>query len=367
MIVPRTAIIYDRVNTFGGAERVLIELHKLFPDSVLCTSVYDKQGAPWATEWKVIPSFLQHVPFAKKHHQWFALLMPLAFESMDLSMFDIIISVTSESAKNVITRPDQLHICYCLTPTRYLWSHTHFYQGGHTAWLKQLLFSPLRMIDWVSARRPDVYVAISRTVQERIQHTYQRTVDAVIYPPVTSVALDLHVTNKSESSLLCVSRLVPYKRVDLVIQAAQELNLPLTIIGTGSDERRLRSLVRTGQQVTFLGRVSDAQLTAAYQEATLVVCPQEEDFGIVAVEAAMRGLPVVGYARGGIGETVVDGVTGVIFHEQTIESLCGAIQRALGRKWDGKRIHAHAMQYASDVFAEEFLALVTKHWEKLQK
>src|SRR3989338_8604929 len=212
----KTALVYDRVNKWGGAERILLSLHKLFPQATLFTSVYHPNSAPWAKVFStVISSFLQNFPFAQKRHDLYAPLMPLAFESFDFSDYDLVISVTSESAKGIITKPGTRHICYCLTPTRYLWSGYDEYINTS---LRRALLKPviayLRKWDKIAAQRPDVIVSISNTVKERVEKYYSRS-STVIYPPAR---VDHGSKGGGGDYYLVVSRMVPYKKVDLVIE-----------------------------------------------------------------------------------------------------------------------------------------------------
>ena len=359
MISKRVAIVYDRVNKFGGAERVLAALHALYPNSVLFTSVYDKKGAAWVGDWEVRTSWLQYVPWATRHHEWFALFMPLAFSSLDVSEFDLIISVTSEFAKNIVTTPSQVHVCYCLTPIRYLWSHTEEYSQGNFSFAKRLAFSFLRFIDRKSAMRPDVYIAISERVKKRIEKYYGRTADAVIYPPTTLKALPNMDKKKSEYYLV-VSRLVPYKRVDLAISACLKLGRKLVVVGTGSDEARLHSLAGDNSNIQFKGTISDRELQEVYMHATALLCPQEEDFGLVSIEAQSFGVPVISYAHSGVSETLIDGKTGILFTSQTDRSILTALEQFENTKWDASKIAIHAHEFSMQKFAVRFASEIDR-------
>lgn len=349
----KVAIVYDRVNKFGGAERVLLALRELYPDSVLFTSVYDKKGASWVGDWEVRTSWLQHIPFATTRHEWFALLMPWAFSSLNLSQFDLVISVTSEFAKNVATSGSQIHVCYCLTPTRYLWSHTNEYAQGFLSFAKRVAFSFLRTIDIKAARKPDVYFAISELVKHRIETYYHRTVDAVIYPPTNMMAHRGQVS-KERASYLVVSRLVPYKRIDLAITACIALSRELIIVGSGSDEGRLRRLAGGNSLIHFEGSVSDERLHELYGHARALLCPQEEDFGLVSIEAQSHGTPVISYAKSGVIETLIDAQTGILFTSQTDQSILKALVKFENMKWDVVRISKHAQSFDQKTFMVRF-------------
>lgn len=352
----KIAIVYDRINKFGGAERVLLALRQAFPDSTLVTSVYDPEGAAWIADWKIRTTWLQRLPLARRHHEWFGWLMPLAFESLDLSDFDVIISVTSEAAKGVITNTTQTHICYCLTPTRYLWSHTHAYEQGHLAGIKRAVFSYLRGWDYIAAQRPDMMIAISELVAKRLRKYYQREADRIIYPPVSLPASDAPV--KQKDGYLVVSRLVPYKRVDLAIAVCLKLGKTLRIVGSGSDLPRLQNLAAGSPLVQFVGQVSDAELVQEYQSALALICPQEEDFGIVAVEAQGLGTPVISHAKSGVAETLVDGKTGILFNEPTVDSLAEALLQFEKLPLNRQEIVAQASRFGEARFVKEIRDIV---------
>ena len=255
---PKVALVYDRVNTrYGGAEQVLVQLHTIFPEAPLFTSVFDPKKAKWSADFTVFPSFIQRIPILKNFHRAAVFLMPLAFERANLKSFDIIISVTSAEAKGVLTSPDQLHVCYLLTPTRYLWSHQDEYEKDVlTGWLRKLIFRYLKWWDEAAAFRPDVIIPISKLVQERTEQYYHRKTLPVIYPPVSFTNLTEESSEVSEKEsaddpsssevefphdyYLIVARLVSYKRLDIAIKACQKLNRKLIIIGEGPDKKRLQ-------------------------------------------------------------------------------------------------------------------------------
>ena len=319
----RIALIYDRINKWGGAERVLLTLHELFPDAPLYTAVHDKESASWANVFNIHTSFLQKFPFATKHHEWYPWLTPLAFESFNFDSFDVVLSVTSADAKGIITKPHTKHICYCFTPTRYLWSHyeTYFPDRLSRTFTRPII-SYLRKWDRIAASRPDHYIAISETVKSRIKKYYHRDAE-IIYPPVEipkkTVFSDLKRQSLPKNYYLVVSRLVLYKRVDIAIKTCNELGLPLLIVGTGSDETRLRSL--SGPHIQFIHNLTDDELAWYYQHSQALILPQEEDFGLVSVEAQSYGTPVITYQKGGGTESVVRGKTGEFFYPQTKDAL----------------------------------------------
>jgi glycosyltransferase involved in cell wall biosynthesis len=325
----KVALVYDRVNKWGGAERVLLALHKIFPKAPLYTAVYDSDSAKWAKVFRVHPSFLQKIPIARNHHEHFAPFMPLVFESFDFSKYNLVISVTSEAAKGIITPPEIKHICICLTPTRYLWSgYNEYFKNSLFKFITAPLIQYLRNWDFSAAHRPDEMIAISETVQKRIKKYYKRD-SHIVYPPAE---LSKVVTQKSknekafkyknEKYYLVVSRLsklTAYKRVDLAIKAANKLSLKLIIVGEGRDEEYYKSLA--GDTVTFVGSVSDSELHNYYTHAQALIFPGNEDFGLVMVEAQAHGTPVIAYRKGGATEILQDEKTGKFFDSQTVSNL----------------------------------------------
>lgn len=358
----KVAIVYDRVNKWGGAERVLLSLHKLFPDAPLYTSVYNPKTAKWASIFpNVIPSFLNNFPLAKTRHDLYAPLMPIAFESFDFTGFDLVISVTSEAAKGIITKPETLHICYCLTPTRYLWSGYEEYLVGIRKILSAPLINYLRKWDKVAAQRPDVTVGISRTVSNRIKRYYNRQ-SSVIYPPVeTSHFVPTIHSSPITRHYLVVSRLVPYKKIDLVINVfnrlqSERVQKPLVIVGTGSEEWKLKRIAKSN--ISFTGQISDTELARYYLNARALIFPQEEDFGIVAVEAQAAGIPVIAYKKGGASETVSQN-SGLFFEKQNIESLTQAIDKFESMEFKVEDCKKNALKFSEEKFAKNFAKLVS--------
>ena len=372
----KVAIVYDRVNKWGGAERVLLALHEIFPNAPLYTAVYDSKKAPWASVFpKVVPSFLQKIPTLRNHHELLGAFTPIAFETLDLTGTDLVISVTSEAAKGIITRPPTKHICYCLTPTRYLYSGYEDYLQNPPSKLNWIPFykqvskpflSYARCWDQVAAQRPDKYVAISTAVQKRIKKYYKRD-STIIFPPVDinkfkSQNLKAKITSKNskiENYYLMVGRLVPYKRVDLAIRAFNKLGDKLVVVGTGSEEKYLRSIAK--ENIEFKGFVSDEKVVSYFQNAKAFIYPQEEDFGITAVEARAAGCPVIAYKAGGVLDTVIDGKTGIFFDEQSVESLKNAILRFRTLKFDKAEVVKNANRFSKERFQKEFLDFVKRN------
>ncbi len=351
----------------GGAERVLLALHELFPDAPLYTSVYNPKTAPWAKIFpEVISSFLQKIPGTKTRHELFAPLMPIVFESFDFSGFDLVISITSESAKGIITKFPTRHICYMLTPTRYLWSGQVEYFNN---WLRRILAYPfiyyLKSWDIVASCRPEIIISISDTVRDRVLKYYNRNSD-VIYPPVDVEKFKTKIPKYKIVSrglpygeyFLIVSRLVKYKKIDLAILACNQLNIPLVIVGTGRDKSRLISL--SGSTINFAGQVSERELLYYYQGCKALIFPQEEDFGITSVEAQASGRPVIAYAKGGATETVIDRKTGLLFKNQNVESLIDAIKEFDNLNLKEEDCVKSAERFNSKKFIKSFTSLVHK-------
>lgn len=265
----KVALVYDRINKWGGAERVLLALKELFPDATLFTSVYNKDSASWADVFDIKTSFLQHIPFAKTHHEAFASLMPLAFESFSFDAYDLVISLTSEAAKGIITKPSTKHICLCLTPTRYLWSgRDEYFENKFLKFVATPVLWYLRQWDMIAASRPDMFLAISKEVQQRIKRYYHKDAD-VVYPPLL-----LKSTNTPPAGsgyFLVVSRLIPIKKIDIAIKACNKLQVPLKIIGVGSQEVNLKSIA--GPTISFLGSLTDSQVVGYYKGCTALLFP----------------------------------------------------------------------------------------------
>jgi glycosyltransferase involved in cell wall biosynthesis len=365
----KVALVYDRVNKWGGAERVLLALHEIFPEAPLYTSVHNEETAPWAKVFpKVIPSFLQKFPFAKTHHDWYAPLMPFAFEAFDFSEYDLVVSVSSEAAKGIVTGPNTLHINYCLTPTRYLWSGYDTYFGSK---IKKIISYPLvkmlRKWDYVVSRRPDEIISISTAVQERVKKYYKKDTN-IVFPPADNDRFQLKSPHfriaikriPVKEYYLIVSRLVPYKRVDLAIEAFNKLDLPLVIVGQGSEYERLKKIA--GPKVKVIGSVTEEELALFYKSCQAFIMPQEEDYGIAAVEAQSAGKPVIAYKAGGALDTVQEGITGLFFEEQTSESLINAVKKYRTMKFDPSEIKIHAKKFSKGNFQKRFVAEINKIW-----
>lgn len=350
----KVALVYDRVNKWGGAERVLLALHKIYPEAPLFTSVYSKKKASWADQFEVKTSFLQNLKIMREHNEMLALLMPIAFESFDFDDFDLVISVTSESANGIITKPKSLHICYCLTPTRYLWSgYDEYFRGRFmkTASIPALKY--LRRWDKLSSGRPDCYIAISTDVKNRIKKFYEKDSD-IVFPPVM-IEEPKSKNIKTENFFLLVSRLSRlsnYKRVDLAIEAFNKTGMKLKIVGTGPMEKKLKKSAR--KNIEFLGELTDKDLAYYYERCTALVFPGLEDFGLVMAEAQLFGKPVIAFAGGGALDIVKPGVTGKLFHKQEVEDLIKALKSFDENSYNKRDIEESASRFTFEIFKSNF-------------
>lgn len=356
----KVAIVYDRANKFGGAERVLMELNDIFPKAILYTSVFDKKKAKWTRNFvEIKTSFLQKIPFVKNNHEFFSLFMPIAFEQFDFSNYDLVISVSSEFSKGIITNSNTRHICYLLTPVRYLWSaRKEYFKNKILKFVSSPIILYLKKYDLLCLNRPDVIVSISTEVQERVKKYYD--VDTqIIFPPVNLNLKRFKFKTINETNyFLIVSRLVDYKKIDLAIKVCKKVNKKLVIIGSGRAEKKLKKIAKKSDLIVFKKNVSDEELVGYYKKAKAFLMPQEEDFGIAAVEAQSFGIPVIAYAKGGALDIVKDGKTGVLFNEQSIESLTNAIIKFEKMKFFNNTIKNNAKRFSSDKFKNELLKLL---------
>jgi glycosyltransferase involved in cell wall biosynthesis len=361
----KVAIVYDRVNKFGGAERVLLALHEMFPKAPLYTSVYDKKKASWADVFpRIYTTFLQKMPVLKKHHELLGWLTPIAFERFNFSDYDLVISVTSEAAKGIITGTSTFHLCYLLTPTRYLWSGRRFYLSHPPKIFK--IFPFYRIISWpfltyatwwdkIASQRPDKIVAISSEVKRRIKKYYNRESE-IVFPPVYLMSYNLKNKNNDKKYYFIHGRFEPYKRLDLVINVFNKLGLPLVVSGTGSEFNIQKK--RAKKNIKFVFKPDDKELVKLYMDAKAFLMPQEEDFGITSLEAQSFGIPVIAYKKGGALDTVVDEKTGILFNDQTEKSLILAIQRFDTISFDRRYLVNNAKKFSKENFIKNFSNII---------
>lgn len=338
---------------------MLLKLHGMFPDAPLYTSVYDEARAPWVKVFpKVYTSFLQRIPFVRSNHELFGWIMPFAFESFNFDQYGLVISVTSEAAKGIITKPKTRHICYCLTPTRYLWSHYDLYfKNPIMRSISKPIVRYLKNWDKIAAQRPDRIISISSEVERRIKKYYNRDSE-IIYPPVKALGTRQKALG-TRHHYLVVSRLVPYKRVDLAVKAFNKLKLPLVVVGTGSQANNLKLIANNN--IKFAGEVSEEELIKYYKGAKALIMPQEEDFGIAAVEAQFFGVPVIAYKKGGALGTVAEGRTGIFFLKQEVDSLASAVAQFNERPiFDRPSLVENADRFSEKVFEKRFEEVIER-------
>ena len=357
----RVALIHDSLTTYGGAERVLEVFAELFPEAPILVPIYRKGLLPHL-EHRISPSFLQNIPGVVKHHTWTAPLLPLAIEYVDTSGYDLVISSASAYAKGVRTNPPTIHICYCHTPTRYLWSDAATYRSERRlSPVKALLFplvtSFLRRWDKRAAQRPDLFVANSHHVAQRIQTYYGRT-SRVIEPPIEIPPTPTLPMSARTGAILTGGRLVGYKHFDLVLEAAKKLNTRVVLFGDGPERERLLAL---GADVDYRGFVTDKELVELYRSASVFVHPCEEDFGLTIVEAMSHGTPVVALDRGGAKETVQPGVNGEFFGELNAEDLSLCLKKTFQKEWNTEAIRDSVRPLDVSRFRERFQALIHTH------
>lgn len=337
MVAPKVVIVHDWLTNMGGAENVVLALHEAFPDAPIYTSTFTPENMPKFKDLDVRTTNLQNLPKPlRKLHKFLPILRVKAFQKLDLSEFDIIISSSSAESKQVRkTRPDQIHICYCHTPIRYYWSHYNEYRAdpgfGKLNWLVRLamplMIPALKKSDYKAAQKVDVFIANSTEVQKRIKKYYDKP-STIIFPPVD---VDRFEPARIRGDYyVALGRQVPYKRIDLAVMAATKIGVQLRVYGNGSEHQRLVGLA--GPTVQFFtdrfGDASDDAVTVALNSAKGYIFPAEEDFGIVEVEALAAGAPVIAFSKGGALDIVQDGESGVLFHSQTVNAVVDAIKRS---------------------------------------
>lgn len=364
----KIAIVHEFLTQLGGAERVLEALCELYPDAPIYTLVYNKSktGKVFG-KYDIRTSFLQKMPFINSSlfgiamYKWYLPLMPKAVELFDLSEYDLVISSSSAFAKGVIKNPKSVHVCYCYSPTRYLWNETSYYlKTAGIPWpiskIMPWVISKLRKWDYKAAQHPDYFIGISKEIKNRIEKYYDRKAD-VIYPFVDNEKFQ--VSKNIKDYYLIAGRMVPYKRNDIVVEAFNNLDLPLKVIGDGYGLKNLKKIAKSSK-IEFLGRVSDSELKRYLSECKALIFPSNEDFGILPLEVNASGRPVIAYKKGGSIETVKDGVTGVFFNEQTPESLIKAIKNFHLEKYNPTLIREYAMSFDKKVFKKEFKEYIEK-------
>jgi len=368
----KIALVHDWLVTIGGAEKVLEAIYELYP-SPIYTLLKDEsalRGTSFRNA-KIYSSFIERLPKAKKKYRNYFPLFPLAIEQFDLSEYDIIISSSHAVAKGVLTKQGQLHICYIHTPIRYAWDFYHYYleqanlKKGFKAMLAKLFLHYIRIWDIISTNRVNYFVANSKYIAGRVRHVYGRNAD-VIYPPVDVNKFEFN--EKKEDFYLTVSRLVPYKRVDLIVEAFSIMkNRRLVVIGDGPQMRLIKAKAAKNKNIEVLGYQSFEKVKNYIKEAKAFIFAAEEDFGIVPVEAQACGTPVIAYGKGGVLETVISDVTGVFFHQQTPSAIVEAVKRFEQMEFDYWKIRKNAERFSKERFKKEFLDFINKKAEEFFK
>lgn len=356
----RIALVHDWLTNWGGSERVLLALKELFPAAPIYTLVYDQEKLPQFKNFDIRTSFIQKLPFAKRKYRRYIMLMPTAVEQFDLQNYDLVISSSHAVAKGVITRPDTVHICYCHTPMRYAWDLYHLYLekpqfgGWLTKKIMPFMMNYLRVWDRESADRVDYFIANSHNVAQRIKKYYQRE-STVIYPPVV-------VKNKRPKGLekkdyfVVLSRLIPQKNVDLVVETFNQLDQKLVIIGEGSERARLEQ--KAPKNIEFLGFQPEEKVSDVLEQAQALIFPSEDDFGMTPVEAMALGTPVIALGKGGVLESMIAGKTGEFFSKEHPESLRKVVEKFDGSKYNKETLREQAMKFDEGVFKQKMREFV---------
>ncbi|HSH05237.1 MAG TPA: glycosyltransferase [Anaerolineae bacterium] len=357
----KLALVHDWLNQIGGAEDVLETLVDLYPQAPIYTSLYWQAKMPnhWA-QWDIHTSFIDRLPGAYRRQQIYLPFYPLAFEQFDFRQYDVVLTNKSGFCHGIVTGPETMHICYCLTPTRYVWRYHQYAAQENLGPLVRTILPPfltwLRLWDRLAADRVDHFIAISQEVRRRIAKVYHRD-SVIIYPPVATERFT--IATKTDDYYLFVGRLVPYRRLDLLIEAFNKLKRPLLIAGSGRDRQRLEALAN--DNITFLGYVPDDDLPDIIARCRAFLFPGEEDFGIAPIQAMAAGRPVIAYAAGGALDTVIPG-TGTLFPQQTVDAICHAINQFNPDDCDPQFIRQHALQFDTAVFQQKMTAFIQQKW-----
>jgi len=364
----KIALAHDWLNQMGGAEDVLDVLVSHYPGSPIYTSIFAADLMPAGyLDRDVRTLWINRLPFIHRRHQAWLPFYPLAWNHLNLSDYDVVLSNKSGFCHGLRFDASALHICYCLTPTRYVWQLEHYIarEGLRkpVEWMLRPLTALLRRWDYAAAQRVSHFIAISTAIKKRIRTFYNRRA-SIIFPPVDTARFQPLPIGEVEDYFLAVSRLIPYKRIDLAVRAATALGLPLKVAGTGRDLERLQAMA--GGSVEFLGYVSDEELPSLMARCKAFLFPGLEDFGITSVQAQAAGRPVIAYKGGGALDTVIPGVTGEHFGTMTVESLQATMRRFDARRYHPEQIRAHACQFDTRIFIRRIHAFVEQAWHAHQ-
>lgn len=360
----KIALVHDWLNQIGGAEDVLEVLVRQYPESPVFTSIFAPDLMPDAyRQWDIRTLWIDNLPLIHRRHQPYLPLYPLAWNRLRLEDFDVVLSNKSGFCHGLQHADSTVHICYCLSPTRYVWQLDNYLTGEGLGKPTELLIRPiinlLQRWDYAAAQRVSHFIAISSAIKRRIKTFYDRE-SCIIFPPVDTSRFQPARQNEIEDFFLVVSRLIPYKRIDLAIQAASELGLPLKIAGRGRDLQRLKSLAR--DKVEFLGYVPDQELPGLMSRCRALLFPGLEDFGITTVQAQSAGRPVIAFKGGGALDTVAPGVTGEHFDRMSVDSLKSVMASFDASAYDPETIRRHALRYDTSVFLRKISAFVEQAW-----
>lgn len=369
---PRIAIVCDWLTNIGGAERVVYELHRIYPDAPIYTSQYDPEKIDWFANADVRTTWLQNLP--KGLRKFLPVLRAYAFSRLDLREYDIVISSSGAEAKAVHRlKQEAIHINYCHSPTHYYWSrYVEYIKNPGFGWLNPLarlglrvLAKPMRIWDYRAAQRPNVMIANSHHIQERIRDYYKRE-STVIFPPVDIERFGKTVsTSKKRHGFVITGRQTPYKKIDLAVAACTKLNLPLTVIGHGPEHLTIKKTA--GPTISFITDASDQEVAQHLASSEAFIFPGLDDFGIAPVEAMAAGTPVIAYRAGGALDYVVPDKTGLFFQEQTVASLAHVLQSFNAKTFSASTIKHHAQQFSTQAFHQNLKSFVQKNANKLDE
>jgi glycosyltransferase involved in cell wall biosynthesis len=368
----KIALAHDWLNQMGGAENVLEEMVAMYPEAPVYTTIFAPDLMPAVyRQWKIHPTWLNRAPAIHRHHQPYLPFYPQAVASMDFAGYDVILSNKSGFVHGLNHSARQMHICYCLAPTRYVWTYNQYARReGFGRWLGVLIapmIAALRRWDYQAAQPTpagggqgvDHFIAISRDIQKRIKQYYNRD-SVVIYPPVNTGRFR-PVSKPDSDYYLVVSRLIPYKRIDLAVKAFSSMNRRLIVVGDGRDRSQLEKIA--GPSIEFKGRLPWDDVVRLMANCRAFIFPGFEDFGIAPVEAQAAGRPVIAFARGGALDTVIDGLTGLFFHEQSTEALIAAIEKFEQLSFEPAIARRNAKRFSSERFRRELGQFVREKWE----
>ena len=361
----KIAIVHDYLNQYGDAERCIEAIHKIFPEAPIYTSIYLPDQMPESfLKMDIRVSFMQKFPFLKKHFKKYLMFFPLAMKSFNLKIYDIILSSNSAFSKGVDKGLHAIHVCYCYSPMRFAWNYVKYIENENIGPVIRMVLpffiKLLKRWDINNNKNVDYFIAISSFTKERIKKYYLRDSE-LIYPPVN--VINYSISNKVGEYFLLVARLNPYKRIEIVIDVFNRLKLPLRIIGDGPFRNKLNKI--SGSTIKFLGKVNEETLAISYSNCRAIIFTGEEDFGIVPLEAQASGRPVIAYAAGGALATIVNGVTGVFFSEQTSSSLVDAVNKFIENEssFNSEIIRNNAMRFDKEIFKAKIKDFILKKYE----